>query len=189
MLCGSSAGSMPKTVQLKQWVRVAGIGKNAVTVEGVIHCAPDAILQNVEVFQPAGASALAALAGANTKLDGVIFRGDETRAATGLLVTGAASEDALVTDCTFLSLLNGIDICGGIPAIRRSVFQDLAGSGIIIRAEAKSLASKGLGKEDDPSSGWNTFKSTVDGPRRGQPVRAVPQHGKSTTGIPTTPSR
>ena len=61
-----------------------------------------------------------------------MFEGTSSRLATGILATGAAA-GSLIEKCLFVGLGTGMDIGGGIPAIRTSKFVDLSGDGIFVR--------------------------------------------------------
>jgi len=88
----------------------------------------------------------------------VTFRGTAARTETG--ITGAARTDTLIESCTFTSLAVGIDIPGVIPVIRRSLFDDISDTGIILRGTATGTA---LSQNSDAASGFNTFDTpTID---------------------------
>jgi hypothetical protein len=78
-------------------------------------------------------------------------------------VRGVAPVDSLIEDCTFTSLGVGIDIVGIVPVIRRCLFEEISGDGIIVRATA-DLTGRSLGVSVVASSGFNIFDTpTIDG--------------------------
>ena len=52
------------------------------------------------------------------------------------MAQGAAPGASLITDCQFLSLGLCIEIYGAIPTIRRCLFENVSGNGLVLRSAA-----------------------------------------------------
>jgi hypothetical protein len=92
-----------------------------------------------------------------------VFRGTSRRDSTGIVVTGNRARDVVIEDCQFERLAVGVDVDAGHPAMRRSVFGNISGAGVIIRCdEGQTVLSQFDG--NDPRVGFNTFLPTLDGP-------------------------
>jgi hypothetical protein len=90
------------------------------------------------------------------EVDNVIFRGTGG-GGTAILAQGSASAFSTIENCTFTELAVGVEILGGVPTIRRCLFEHLSEVGILVGRGGKQLSAKSLGQEGDPASGWNTF--------------------------------
>ncbi len=151
-------------LRLKAGIRIAAATGEVVRLEGPIIGAAGAVLERVEVFQDTGTDPLLDLDGGFMRLIGVTFRGGPLRDAPGLELSQNTVRPSLIDGCLFTSLSLGIDVAGAFPVLRRSVFEDLSGPALRVRAWDGGAPQKQGGNQLDPNAGYNTFKSTVPNP-------------------------
>lgn len=161
------AGFYDENVVLRPGIDLAGFGLGLATIRGTITGAEGATLRNLQVMQtesmPAS-TALMRLDNVALTIRDVTFTGFQGSQLVGLITTGGAPGRALVTDCKFTQLYNGVEVFGAIPTIRRSFFFDIYGDGLILHSlQNKQTNEDGsLGDASDPNTGWNTFRQ-IDG--------------------------
>ncbi|MBI4556424.1 MAG: SBBP repeat-containing protein [Candidatus Hydrogenedentes bacterium] len=166
-------GTYTENVTLQEGLHLIGIEPSVCIITGagpgIVSGAHRAAIRNLTIQETPGSKAVGAVLmrmdNALMLVRNVVFRGDASRSAAGLAVTGEAAADSLITDCAFTSLAVGIEIAEAIPTIRRCTFEDLSGNGIVfLAAEAKSFDTfKDLGDSTDPNTGYNSFDN-IDGP-------------------------
>jgi len=168
------SGNYAENVTLKPWISLAGAEGAEAQITGMITGANNSTIEHLTINADTGTAVLLDLNTAAMHLAHVTFAGGGSRTETGILVEGNNSANSVIEKCTFSTLAAGIDIAGAIPAIRRNLFQDLAGPAIILRASGKA-PSGSLGDESDPTVGCNTFSITIEGPavvnERGETVK------------------
>lgn len=101
---------------------------------------------------------------ARARVRNVVLR----NAAVGVRTLGTGPAEAELDGCTFENLELGLEIEGGIPTLRRSIFRNIASTipggesaAIILRERATKQADVqdegNLGAMEDASAGYNTF--------------------------------
>ncbi|HIJ66161.1 MAG TPA: hypothetical protein HPP77_09455, partial [Candidatus Hydrogenedentes bacterium] len=151
-------------------VSVVGSRTGEVVIEGfgpfLIAGGDSTAVRNLEVRQAEGDAAgtvLLDMFDVAMVVQGVAFIGNTNRDATGIVVEGTAPSASLIADCRFASLALGIEIWDEAPTVRRCVFDDWGEYGIVFRAGRslkRDVGKSGLGTQDDPNSGYNTFLGT-----------------------------
>jgi len=101
-----------------------------------------------------------------------VFEGQESSNATGILFLGANQSRSQVIDSRFENLKFGIEIFGGLPQIRRSIFDGILDVGVVFREidddddddddddrrrKGELVRSNSFGDIRDPESGFNVF--------------------------------
>jgi hypothetical protein len=125
---------------------------------GVISGAVGAVVEDVTILAQDGTETLINMDSGDMIVRRVQFIGlDLNRAGTGVLAQGSASASGLVDDCDFVDLGIGVEITGGLPVVRKSLFQDPGVAGIVVRATADVSGDEGLSTALDSGSGFNTF--------------------------------
>lgn len=154
-------GTYVENVALEAGLNLISRDEGLVIVEGRVTGAAGCLVRGIEIRQRAGDATgpLLTLSNVSMKVERVVFRGQESSLATGVVTYGANAGSALFTDCTFTSLRTGIEIFGSIPKVRRCLFDKIFGNAIVIRnTGAKTDDTGNLGDASDPNSGWNTFR-------------------------------
>ena len=167
---GLAPGTYPENVDLKPWITVTGTpGGNAV-IEGLVTGAASSGLRDLKIQEPAaGANGepLLLIDSAVMTVRHVTFTGvaEGESTATGAAVKGGSQAQTLIDRCTFTGLGTGIEVFDAIPVIRRCVFENLSGDGIVFHAPAlKAGIGDTLSSAGDANSGFNTFKiGTITG--------------------------
>lgn len=137
----------------------------AAAIVGVVSGAPDTVVEDISIQSQDGTETLLSLDSNNMVIRRVRFIGlDTNRAGTGVLAQGAASATGLVDGCEFIDLGIGVEITGGIPVIRKCLFQNPGIAGIFVRATADVSGDEGLSTALDSRSGFNTFIFDPDVP-------------------------
>ena len=141
------------------------IGGLQAVLRAALHGANGARLSEITLSPDpeSGKSFLLELNGAAMLVRGVIFTGDSTT--TGVTTAGDCGR-SVVERCVFDILLNGVDIGGIPPVVRRCIFQNLFNSAVVVRAWDNPAAGQGnMGDSGDAASGWNRFDTgTIAGP-------------------------
>ena len=124
----------------------------------------NASIRNLRIQQDAGlsgATVLLDMAGAAMQVAHVDFMGNAQKQALGIVDTSPDQTASLITDCRFTSVANGVVIGDDTPTVRRSVFDQISGNGILVQtAPPKTEArTKSLGDATDPNTGYNAFKA------------------------------
>lgn len=158
-------GTYPGNLTLKPRIIITGAPEGEVWIKGRVTGADNSALERVRLAAPEKNTYLLDMNNVAMRLSGVWFIGGPERAETGILVDGTAPAASVIDGCYFAFLSIGIDIGGAIPAIRRCVFENLADSAIVVRKNSgKYYEAKAIGDDTDPNSGWNTFRTSIDGP-------------------------
>lgn len=161
----AASGIYPGNLTLKPRIIVSGAPEGEVWIEGTVTGASNSALERVRLAAPEKNTYLLDMNNVAMRLSGVWFIGGPERSETGILVDGTAPVASVIDGCYFSFLSIGIDIGGAIPTIRRCVFENLADSAIVVRQDTgKYFEAKAIGDETDPNTGWNTFRSSIDGP-------------------------
>ncbi len=132
-----------------------------VTILGWITGANPSALYNLAIEAVGDADVLLDIENVAMKVSGVAFRGTSRRAATGILINDGTPRRSVIEQCTFTSLAIGIDIWGAVPRVRRCLFEDISQAAILVRANP-GVPVDPLGNQEDPETGWNTFKNSVN---------------------------
>ncbi len=157
------AGAYTEPVTLKPWVTLAGAKDGVTEITGAMTGANNCRLEDITLRAGNGSAVVLDMNNAAMHVARVTFMGAGGRTETGILVSGNNSGHSVIEKCIFHSLGTGMDIADAIPLVRRNVFQDIAGSAILLRATGKA-ASGALGDESDPTIGCNTFALSIEGP-------------------------
>jgi hypothetical protein len=91
----------------------------------------------------------------SVRLENVIIEGDGS--GIGVRIEGSVTESVDITNCRFQDLETGIEVIGALPIIRRCIFEDITGTGVIIRYDEVPPGANTLGRAEDLTSGWNRF--------------------------------
>lgn len=131
---------------------------------GRVTMAEESRLANVNLQQSVanGVAPLISLPGVDCTIARVTITGGLLRDATGVLATGDAS-GAVIADSVISSLDIGVDSGAALPVIRRTLFENLATSALVVRAGKGPGGSNSFGAAEDPNSGHNTFRN-ISGP-------------------------
>jgi hypothetical protein len=132
---------------------------------GVIAGAADAVVEDVTILSQDGTETLVNMDSNDMIVRRVQFIGlDTNRSAKGVLAQGSASASGLVDDCDFVDMGIGVEITGGLPVVRKSLFQDPGIAGIVVRSTADVSGDEGLSTSLDSGSGFNTFAFNAEAP-------------------------
>jgi hypothetical protein len=168
LLPGIYTGEDGYPVELSPFVEVVSRKQDPPsTIVGGVIGAQDTVLSNLKIVPgAAGPGWLLQMNLCRMRVSGVIFEGSaDTRAGSGITAYGAAPLESVIEGCEFRNLQFGIEVSGGLPGIRRCIFEDLSGSGIVVHPWDDPLAGAGtLGDAGDPGTGWNFFSLSIDGP-------------------------
>ncbi|MCF6284367.1 MAG: right-handed parallel beta-helix repeat-containing protein, partial [Candidatus Hydrogenedentes bacterium] len=106
-------------------------------IEGTVMGADNATLEDVDIVTAANSGTLLNMGSSGMRVSRVRFFGVEAdRGVTGILAQGSAAATGLVDDCDFVDMGIGVDITGGVPTIRKTVFIDPGEAGIYVRSTA-----------------------------------------------------
>jgi len=159
-------GFYVENVSLKPGIHLVGEGADKTEINGFVVGAEQCVLRNLEIIEPDGGTGNGALLRMNSvamRLRGVTLRGNPTSLSKGIMAQGPNPAASIITDCLFDRLRSGIEIYGGIPAIRRCLFTNIRGDAIVLHATAGKDGDGGsLGDTSDANSGWNAFRN-IDG--------------------------
>jgi hypothetical protein len=156
-------GTYNENVVMQPGLAIAGALGTTATINGtgpvVVTGADGAALFNLQLGQagaraPKVVTSFLTISNVAMTVRRVTFIGTGTE--TGIVVTGAAAADGLITNCTFSNLIFGIDVSDAVPNVRKNVFDNIGTNSIIIRTLLK-LGAKDLGNSADPNTGFNTF--------------------------------
>ncbi len=155
-------------VELPSFVQVVSRKQDppAVIVGGIMG-AQDTLLSHLKIMPDTdGPGWLLQMNLSRMRVDGVVFEGSaDARTGSGITAYGAAPLESVIENCEFRYLHIGIELFGGIPTIRRCIFEQLSGSGIVVHSWDDPQADAGtLGDTGDPGTGWNLFSLTIAGP-------------------------
>ena len=159
-------GFYAETVSLKPGIHLVGEGADKTEISGFVVGAEQCVLRDIEIIEPDGGTGNGALLRMNNvamRVRGVTLRGNPTSLSKGIMAQGPNPAASIITDCLFDRLQSGIEIYGGIPAIRRCLFMNISGDAIVLHAVAGKDGDGGsLGDTSDANSGWNAFRN-IDG--------------------------
>jgi hypothetical protein len=136
---------------------------NHVVITGTILGAEGAAVENIILQAPPSSLASTVLLTMNNvdvNVRHTAFVGTATEVVTGILTLGTAPGNATIEACVFTGLANGIEIDSAVPTMRLCLFEE-SGVGVIYRDTALKSFSKSLGTNEDPNSGFNTFRSSL----------------------------
>jgi len=156
-----SEGSYAGGITLKNAAGIVAAADEEVVIQGTLVGAPNSSLVDVIVQGTSAGQTLLTVDNA-MRVSGVTFMGDAGRTSTGIDVSGTAPVEAVVESCLFTSLGIGMDIADAVPRVRRSIFENLTQTGIILRATT-TTGEGALGDATDPRVGFNTFRNTIEG--------------------------
>lgn len=158
------AGDYVENVSIEPNILLTGPVQGGVVLKGRARLSNNSVLKQMSVVPSGGTSPILRILDARGEIRRVNVNGSETAGANGLLVENALP-GSLVTDSRFERLNNGIVVQGPLPRIRRNIFRQLSGSGIVIQPAGKGGESPGnLGDANDPESGFNVFDTSIGGP-------------------------
>jgi hypothetical protein len=158
------SGIYEEDVVLQPSLILASALNNSATVRGSIIGAEGATLEALSIEAVGDTDVLLSMEDVALRVAGCAFVGTPARLAIGIVTIGSSLGTSIIEQSTFSNLAVGIDISGDIPIIRRCVFQDLSGSGIVIRGAGSKQDTRTIGDITDPGSGWNNFNTpTIDG--------------------------
>jgi hypothetical protein len=157
-------GAYDEDVVLRPFVTLVGAVGGEVRLFGIVLGAPASGLEHLSIIASTQDEVLLSIANGAMRIRHVLFQGDMSLPATGILVEGLTASGSVIEGCVFSGLSVGIDILGGVPLIRRCVFENLSLAGIIVREGSSLGATNPLGLSGDPATGWNTFAISITGP-------------------------
>lgn len=142
---------------LSPGVTLAGRRGAVAIIEGQIVGAEGARVEDVEIQSMSEEDVLLDLNGSAMSVRRVKFTGmPSARGGTGIDARGSGASRSLIERCDFTDLGVGVDISGGVPVIRKSLFRDPSVAGIYVRSTAM-VDDSGLSASNDAGSGFNTF--------------------------------
>lgn len=145
-------------VILAAGVVLSGPSDGSSVLAGSIRGADGATVQDLSVMPVDGGETLCDMDSSRMILRRVRFVGSATnRAATGVLAQGSSAATGVIDGCDFIDLAVGVDITGGVPTIRKSIFVDPGTAGIYVRGTANITGDSGLSTSQNAASGFNTF--------------------------------
>ena len=149
-----AAGTYTENINLLPGLTLAAVLDNVVIISGTVLGANESTLIDIEIVaNPATQNTpLLELDNVAMNVIGVTFRGTDARTETAIRVTGVTSSRSVIESCTFTSLGIEIDIVRAIPIIRRSLFEVIADTGIVLRATGVALS-----QDTDATSGIDIF--------------------------------
>ncbi len=165
-------GSYLENVTLEPWLGLAGSLNGNVFLFGggptLVTGANGSTLRNLHVGATPEKQNTVLLEMNDVAMDvlNVIFQGDVALGAKAIVCRGEAPADSVVSDCYFAVLGMGMEIFGGIPTVRRSIFTQITDYAVVFREDDKTLnplTNKSFGEEDDPETGYNVFDDTDSG--------------------------
>ncbi|MBX3179181.1 MAG: DUF5011 domain-containing protein [Candidatus Hydrogenedentes bacterium] len=156
-------GNYPEDVELVPGVTLVGAVGSLPRIEGAVFGADNSALINVELAAFTSDDVLLVIDNVAMSVENVVFRGSAARPAAGILAIGARARGSMIDGCLFTSLSIGIDVEGGLPAIRRCTFENTSIAGVFLRSSASIASGVSLGNANDPSTGSNLFSGVTEG--------------------------
>ena len=159
-------GTYVETVVLKPGIHLVGEDADKTKINGFVVGAEQCVLRDLGIIEPNAGTGNGALLRMNSvamRLRDVTLLGNTTSMSKGIMAQGPNPAASIITDCLFDRLQSGIEVYGGIPAIRRCLFTNISGNAIVLHAVAGKDGDGGsLGDTTDANSGWNAFRN-IDG--------------------------
>jgi hypothetical protein len=161
ILLGS--GVYNEDVTLSSGIVLRPIPGGSATIQGEVVAVDGSELRYLTLLARDGQAAVV-VNGGKVDIIGCDIEGFATRAGIGVYIQGADPDQVTIRDCVFESLLTGLHVEAGLPALAQSQFENLAFSAILVECDDKGddveLVQPAA---DDPRTGFNTFFPTIDG--------------------------
>ncbi|MBI1319110.1 MAG: hypothetical protein GC168_09200 [Candidatus Hydrogenedens sp.] len=154
VLCGEYPGNLV----LKPYVTVQGVPGVEATIAGAVTGAAGAALRDLRVEHPGAGEAINIATGPMLLRD-VVISGATGPRKSGVLIEGSGAVGTVIDRCTFADLAVGLEISGGLPTLRRSVFERCSDAGLLVHGLPEKQVTKSLGSATDANTGWNTFRN------------------------------
>ncbi|MBX3180386.1 MAG: hypothetical protein KF886_23805 [Candidatus Hydrogenedentes bacterium] len=160
-------GRYTESLILRRGVTITGRPGQRPTIVGRQTGANDATLARLELLTETGGVVLLSLPNTATTVRDVYFTDTSSAGGTtGIRASGPNAADAIIEDCDFTGLMTGVEIVGGVPIIRRSMFVDQRYAGIHVLNTAVLEPGVGLSTSIDSARGFNTilYRSDIPDP-------------------------